>query len=354
MKDFEEIHDKVVTISENPRTTLPVALLSSTQTLQLLAETQCALARGNSQLARPLAYAALTRAAGAGDRKCRADAYMYLARADMLESRMSSSLQFSELAAQDYELLSRGEDVADVMSLQSYTSSSLGMGPASLDRANRSIEIREDLGSPLVQAVGFNYYGVAAFWSSDFRLSAEILEASRWFAADANDNAAQFHPLVNKCFSDVLELFWNEQLVGKGMQSLAPVSYSILECRMMMREGLIGTLNLGITTIALMLVEFCQAFLQIRQNDFEGAGQSIRASIEHTRGLDKNSWLWCLTWWIRADLARALNKHPRASMCVGRMATAAQAGEHQPMATIARVLAAESHKFGPGNSVLSS
>jgi hypothetical protein len=170
--------------------------------------------------------------------------------------------------------------------------------------ANDGISLRANTESPVVQATGLNYLGVASFWAKDFGTASGTLEASICFVNEESDDAAAcFHPLVNLCFCEVLRIIDGESK-RRSPADISMLEKLISQARTLEKRGQTGTLNQGTSDIGFLLLDFSSCFASIRSDRLEDADIYYLACLNRASRLPRNSWLQAIVLWARLEHAK--------------------------------------------------
>jgi hypothetical protein len=318
--------------------------LKSRRSLDQVRLSQIALHAGMPSRARRLGLVALHSLKGPGaDAHARARALLVLAQADVIESRMSNAFSLGTEAFQTFEAHHDLEHCAEALGVTSYAAASLGRADVSVDMANRCIDLRTPLSSTRIHALGGNYLGVASFWSGDFRSAAAALDATLEAMRDASNPNERFQPLVNRCFSDMLDIT-HARLAGMDAD-LAPFLHRLSECWGMALGGSVAGLSKGSTAFGMTLLMFLKAQAELFAGRLEEAQQYVEACSMRAQQLPATSWLRALRPWLDHVVAHATRDHRKANLSARAMLRAAQLGEHQVVAELAKKLL-RSHRVG--------
>ncbi len=308
-------------------------------TRHYLRAAQEALCVGEARNGRRLARQALASSVGARDLALEAEAALVLSHAYVLESRLRLAHRMSSRAQQLFARSSNAVGQAEALAVRSYSASAIGLDSQALQAACDSISLRTDAPSPLAQARGLNYLGVASSWTGDFATARGALEASIWFANQANDAATAFHPLVNLCFAEVL------RIVGHDRDCHAPADLSDLErqvarARAMAASGQSGAFHRATRDIGFLLLDFAGCFIASRRGRTDDADACYLACLERATRFPRTSWVHAVVWWARVERAVAYGDIETSIASLQAMGELAQAGEHAQFQALAETLAA--------------
>ncbi|MEO8653052.1 MAG: hypothetical protein ABI409_02905, partial [Ramlibacter sp.] len=172
-----------------------------------LSQARHALTQGKPAKGHQLAQQALMRGVKSRDRRVEAEAFLVLGQAYLLESRIGLAYKVSTRAHELFRQDSNTAGQADSLAVMGHSACMLGRSEEAVQAASEGIALCGRDGSPAAYAFGYNYLGVATTWSRNFEKASEALQTSVWFAEHNSDAAAaSFHPLVNLCFCEVLQI----------------------------------------------------------------------------------------------------------------------------------------------------
>lgn len=260
------------------------------------------------------------------DTHLQAQALLVLAHAYVLESRFRLAYRCCSRARDFFAGHSDAGGLAESLGVLCYTMSAMGLDELAVQAAADCISIPQGGPAPLVQAFGLNYAGVASFWARDFATASGVLDASAWYASQAPEGAAGFHPLVNAGLCEALRI-----VQGEADADLSKMERIVARARALEHRGRVGTLPLGSRAIGLLLLAFEESFLACRLGDLEEADVCYQTCRNLAAQLPPTSWLYAVTWWARVEWAQANGRHAEARSSAAQMATSAKLGEHAPL-----------------------
>jgi hypothetical protein len=292
---------------------------------------------GRTTVGARMARTALIHPACARDTHVRATALVVLAQACILESRFRLARSLSSRARSLFAHHSDPDGQADACALLSYSASALGHAVEAADAARHGIELRAHSDSPVVQAFGLNYSGIASFWSRDYGTSRAVLDMSVWCLASRSRRAESFQPLVNLAFCELLQLV-DPEPNGKASQDYSTLITALASATQLQEDGCAGFLNRTTGDVGLLLVEFARCFLAIRLGLHDEADKRYLECLLRLSHLPRASWLHALLWWARLERERATGRFSQALASASAMHRTAAAGAHVPLAAIACAL----------------
>jgi hypothetical protein len=298
---------------------------------------QIALNAGQPAHARRLSLIALDALRGPGcDPHARAMALLVMAQADVMASRMGHAFSLGTQALQCFEAHQDLEHCAEALGVTSYSAASLGRTGVSLEMANRCIDLRAPLSSTRIHALGGNYLGVASFWSGDFHTAADALDSTLEALHDSATPHECFQPLVNRCFTDMLDI--THARLERRDADLAPFLRRLSGPWKMALGGTVSALSKGSTAFGTTILVFLKAQAELLSGHLEDAEPYIEACGARAQQLPDSSWLRALKPWLDHDLARAAGDRRKAALGARAMLRAAQVGEHHVVAELAQRL----------------
>lgn len=298
---------------------------------------QIALNAGLPAQARRLGFIALDALRGPGrDPHARAMALLVLAQAGVMESRMSQAFSLGVEALQTFESHHDLEHCAEALGVTSYSAASLGHAEVSLEMASRCINLRAPLSSTRIHVLGGNYLGVASFWNGDFSTAADTLDSTLEAMHDSATPHERFQPLVNRCFTDMLDIT-HARLDGREAD-LAPFLRRLSGPWKMALGGTVSGLSKGSTAFGMTILLFLKAQAELLSGRLDDAEPYIEGCGARAQMLPDSSWLRALKPWLDHDLARASGDGRKATLGARTMLRAAQVGEHQVVASLAQRL----------------
>lgn len=316
---------------------MSVASVGDGLTRQYLCSAHDSLSIGATRRGRRMAHHALVKSVDARDRSLEAAAALVLSHAYVLESRLQLAHSMSSRAHKLYREQADGEGQAEALALHSYSASALGFDSQALQAACDSMSLLH-ASSPLVQARGLNYMGVASAWTRDFATARGALEASIWFANQANA-AAGFHPLVNLCCSEVLQIVECERQ-RQGPADLAPLERLVARARTMANSGQCAAFQKATRDIGFLWLEFFSCFIASRWGRTGEADACYLACLQRAAPFPRNSWIHAVLWWARVERAVAYGDIDSSISSLRVMGEVAKAGEHAQLHALAGTLAA--------------
>jgi hypothetical protein len=315
----------VMPLHRNP---LNASSIRNGLTTEDLASAQRTLSLGNTLAGRRIASQARVRAIAARDTHLEAEASLVLGQALVLDSRFGLALGFGTTAHKLFVRESNVNGQTRALAIVSYCASALGSDEEAVRAANEAMSLWHGMAPPFVQALAFNYLGVASFWARDFHTAGDTLEASAWFARRAlKDPPASFHPLINFCFSEVLRVVEGE-LNGQEPGDTSKLEELVAQAWALARRGETGTLNSGASDIGIVLLIFASFFMASWSGGKEKADAYYLACLERTPRLPPNSWLHSLIWWARVEREKASGDLKKSISSARAMGDFARLGEH--------------------------
>lgn len=298
-----------------------------------------ALAAGKTDSCRSWALRALHRAREQNNSAGKADAYLLLSRAEFIDSRASSSHGLSALALRCAEAIHDPHRAAESLELQSCTATLLGWTELAASSAKESLRLRGQHPDFLALANSYNYLAVATAWGGDFADADGLFSESAVIAGESRSPDQRFQPLVNQCFSQLLNIQANLRVQPCAVPR--DVDMDLLhsrfeDCRQMLLAGQTGVLNQGMQElVSLLLVTLgCQVSLLI--GDLESAHSYLQACRSRANRLPKTHWARALHWWADFEHARTSRDHRRERLSRNAMQESARTGEHRPLLLLAR------------------
>lgn len=314
-------------------------------TEQFLELSQERLLLADTTTGRDLALEALLRSSKDSHRQ--AQAYLILARLDILDSKLSRAAQFAKLAADGFGDTQDPVSQASALSAFGYAASALKNDALSIEAIRRGQTLVDGHGKALARADCLNYLGLAHMWAGDQEQSHRALNDSLWFALEAN--RGQFQPLVNICIAEVMAHHHSVHVLKDGQGDLDSLFSVTRHCDVVRRAGVPAVLNKGTTGAGLTaLLEFALAYCCAQRKDFGQAMLHIRACRESVTRWSPSTWLKALAWWARIEVAIAQRQWQQALQCCWAMKSAAIAGEQRHLQDVATRLKlhVERHLFG--------
>jgi hypothetical protein len=308
-------------------------------TRQYLLSAHESLAIGETRRGRRMARQALASSVDARDVSMAGEAALVLSHAHVLDSRMSLAHEMSSRACRLFRQGSNPVGQAEALAVHSYSASALGFDSHALQAACDSMSLRTEAGSSLAHSRGLNYLGLASCWSGDFGTSRGALEASIWFARDANDAATSFQPLMNLCFTEVLQVVERERN-GQASPDLSELVRLVALARAMAQNGQCAGFHKSTLDIGLLLLEFCSCFVASRWGRTEEADAFYLACLERAAPFPRNSWVHALLWWARVERSVAYGDIDTSIASLHAMGEHARAGEHAQLHALSLTLAA--------------
>jgi hypothetical protein len=304
---------------------------------QYLSAARDALSIGQTRKSRRMAQQVLAGSVAEGDVAMQAEAALLLSQAYVLESRFRLAHETSSRAHKLFQQASNGPGVAEALAIHSYCASALGFDGPALQAACDSMSLQTDAASALSQARGLNYMGLAACWTRDFATARSALEASIWFSRQANDSAAAFQPLINLCFTEVLQIVERERL-QQGPADLAELERLVAQARVMADSGQSSGFHTGTREIGLLMLEFASCFIASRLGRTKEADAFYLACLEKAARFPRTSWVQAILWWARVERAVCYGDIEASVRSLHAMGEVAQAGEHAQLQALARTL----------------
>ena len=306
---------------------------------QYLAAAKQALRIGETRKGRRMARQVLSGSAAVGDVGLQAEAALVLSHAYVLDSRFRLAHETSSRAHKLFLQASDGPGRAEALAIHSYCASALGMDGPALQAACDSMSLQTDAASALAQARGLNYMGLAASWTKDFATARSALEASIWFSRQGSDTAAAFQPLINLCFTEVLQIVERERL-RQGPADLAELERLVAQARVMADSGQASGFHAGTRDIGLLMLDFASCFVASRRGRTKEADASYLACLEKASRFPRTSWVQAVLWWARVERAVCRGDIEASISSLHAMASVARAGEHAQLQALAKTLEA--------------
>lgn len=302
----------------------------------LLAQAQAALEAGKRADAERFSSEAWAGAAILGDTHLRAQSELTLAQVDILESRFEFARNRSSRAAEVFQKAGDQTLLPLAREVQSYAHVSAGHPAEALRLAHAGLVLREKSANPRHLAQGLNYLGVAQTWSGELAPALGSLEAAVWYAQESQTPEAQLHPLLNLGLA---------RLMAFPVVALPdPYSAEVQEFRELLTRmhrvsgdaaHLRVTLHAGVAPVANVFLQFLTASGLALANDCETAAAHLVNCNMWLLHLPRTSWLHALGWWAQGTWAIRRQDFPRAMRCAREMESAAKAGGHVPLQTVA-------------------
>jgi hypothetical protein len=306
-------------------------------TQRYLAAARDALDLRDTRKGRRMARQVLAGSVDAGDVAMEAQAALLLSQAGILDSRFRLA---HEMSSRAHKLFKRSADragLAEALAIHSYSASALGLDGPALQAACDSMSLQTDTQSALSQARGLNYMGIAAAWTRDFPTARNALEASIWFARQAGVPAAAFQPLINLCFSEVLQVVERERL-KQGPADLAELERLVAQARMMADSGQATGFQKATADIGLLMLEFACCFIASRRGRTTEADAFYLACLEKAARFPRTSWVQAVLWWARVERAVCYGDIEASIGSLRAMGAVAASGEHAQLQGLARTL----------------
>jgi hypothetical protein len=308
-------------------------------TRQYLASAHESLAIGQTRRGRRMARQALATSLGARDVSLAAEAALVLSHAHVLDSRLGLAHDMSSRACLLFGQASNPVGQAEALAVHSYSASALGFDSQALQSACDSMSLRTDARSSLAQYRGLNYLGLASCWSGDFGTARGALEASIWFARQADDAATSFQPLVNLCFTEVLQVVECERN-GQDIADMSELVRLVALARAMAQDGQCAGFHKPTLDIGLLLLDFCSCFVASRWGRTEEADAFYLECLQRAAGFPRNSWVHAMLWWARVERSVAYGDIDTSIASLHAMGEFARAGDHAQLHALSLTLAA--------------
>lgn len=318
-----------------------ISTVKGVLTNHCLSQARHALTQGHPAKGLQLAQHALMRGVKSRDRRVEAEAFLVLAQAYLLESRIRLAYKVSSRAHELFLQDSNTTGQADSLVAMSHAACMLGRSAEAVKTADDAIALCGRGASSRAYAFGYNYLGVAGTWSGDFARASEALEASAWFAGHNSEAApAHFHPLVNLCFCELLRVVDSER-AGRPAD-LEGLRRLVQRGQAMAQSGRNAMLRPGTSKdTALILLDFAGCFSACRAGDLEAAFHHFVACRDRTCAMPRPGWLQALVWWSRLELARAHGDAQLSIRSAHAMSIFAKRGEHAELERLANSLEAD-------------
>ncbi|HMA06618.1 MAG TPA: hypothetical protein VKP68_02075 [Ramlibacter sp.] len=318
-----------------------ISIAKNVLTDHCLAQARHALTQGHPAKGHQLARHALMQGVKWRNRRVEAEAYLVLGQAYLLESRIRLAYKVSSRANELFRDDSNAAGQSDSLAVMSHAASMLGRSEEAVRTADDGIALCGRGASPRAYAYGYNYLGVAATWSRDFARAGEALEASVWFAEHKSDAAsAGFHPWVNLCFCELLQIVESER-AGR-CADLSKLRSLVLHGQAMAQKGDTAMLRPGTSRDAgLIMLDFASCFSACRAGLLEEAYRHFAACRDRTCAMPRPGWLQALVWWSRLELARAHGNAELSIRSAHAMGIFAKRGEHAQLQALAHSLEAD-------------
>lgn len=315
---------------------MPISSVGNVYTNQYLALARDALCVGDTRKGRQMALQALDRSAN--DASVQAQASLVLGHAYALESRFRNAHMMTSRAHRLFVRDSNSHGQVEALGVICFTACVLGLNDDALKAARDGISTMTDNSSPLPQAWGLNYSGVASLWAKDFGTARGALEASIWFTKQASDVAAAFQPLINLCFCEVLRIVEIGHL-GRNLNEVSDLEQLVSRARGMASAGWSSGLNDAAQEIGLLLLDFLSCFVSSRAGKREDADAFYLRCLQRAYQLPQASWVQAVLLWARAERAAAYGDVESAVASLEMMSQRAKKGEHEQLRFLAVRLA---------------
>ena len=316
---------------------LPAVERDSRTTEQYLAAAKEELRTGETRKGRRMARQVLGASVEAGDAPMEAGAALVLSQAYVLDSRFRLAHAMSSRAHQLFKQAGNLPGVAEALAIHSYCASALGLDSAALQAACDSMTMHADGASAQARALGLNYMGVAASWTRDFATARSALEASIMFSRQAGDKGAALQPLINLCFTEVLQIVELERL-QQGPADLAELERLVAQARVMADSGQPSGLHRATLDIGLLLLDFSSCFVASRRGHTKQADAAYLACLEKASRFPRTSWVQAVLWWARVERAVCYGDIEASIRSLHAMGEVAGAGEHAQLQALAKTL----------------
>jgi len=304
---------------------------------QYLAAAKEALCAGVTRKGRRMARQLLAGSVSASDEAMEAEAALVLSQAHVLDSRFRLAHEMSSRAHRLFQRTGNTPGIAEALAIHSYSASALGFDGPALQAACDSMTMRAEGTSPLAQARGLNYMGLAASWTRDFATARNALEASIWFARQSGVAGAAFQPLMNLCFNEVLQIVERERL-RQGPADLAELEQLVAQARVMADSGQCSSFHQATLDIGLLVLDFCACFVASRRGRTAEADAAYLACLEKALRFPRTSWVQAVLWWARVERAVCYGDIEASVRSLHAMAESARVGEHMQLQTLAATL----------------
>jgi len=293
------------------------------------------LSVGETAKGRRMAQAALSLPACARDTHVQATALCVLSQACVLDSRFRLAYRLSSRAGRLFRRHSDADGQAESLAILSYSAATLTKCEQASRAARESVALRAHSKSALVQSLGLNYSGVAAFWARDFGSSSGVLDAAAWLVKGHSRSAvASFQPLVNRAFCEVLRVVEPERN-GWSSHEYSFLTDTVSLAGATERNEATGFLNKVTADIGLLLLDFERCFLASRLGQLDEADEHYLHCLSRASRVPRSSWLHAILWWSRLERAKAKGQVGSAIASAAAMRQAAIAGEHLQLASLA-------------------
>ena len=300
----------------------------------LLQHAEQQVSQGRALPARAASFNALLAARVERDshKECRAQ--LLLCHADILGSRLQSAYRLAQDLVPAFQRHGDAVGHVEALTLLSYTTASLGLKELSLDAAEQVCGLQDTGDAPETRrAAALNYRGVASFWAGDLSSAETFLEASLRYAAWTGAGAKLFHPLVNRCFTEVLRV---DGLLTPRRVDFEGLNRSTAQLVALAKTESTATLNGVPPVVGLLLTDFISSYLAMCVGDRDDVDRLLGTFSDRAKKLPSNSWLHALPWWVRGAQAYRDGDIVAAQNGMLRLETLAVQGEHQSLARLAR------------------
>jgi len=306
----------------------------------LLRDAHAALDRGDVASGRETSQKVLKAAEHLDNPRYQAKALLCLAHCDRMLSRYRRAHRASQRAAHQFQLL--GDTSGEVMALTTHAivSVTLGRNEEALEAALLSVRLSQFLDKDEHSVLSYNALGVAYFWSSSFDKAEQALQTAIRIAEGAAPPLSMFQPRVNQWWTELVRVFHERHYVGE---------FPALEGLRQRREAIIARIARGdaghaspgthITTEAVLQFGLCLE--QVWHGRIGQARLDVEVLAQWAARYQTVTWLSALESWVRAEIAWAQRDWAQALPQAARMIEIAVEVEHEQLACLGHLLAAQ-------------
>lgn len=283
-----------------------------------------------------MALQALARSAN--DASVQAEASLVLGHAFALDSRFRNAHMMASRAYRLFVRDSNRHGQVEALGVICFTACVLGLNEDALKAARDGMSSTTEDTSPIPQAWGLNYSGVASLWAKDFATARAVLEASIWFANQAADAAAAFQTLINLYFCEVFRIVETEYF-DRNLDGISDLEKLVSRAREMASAGRSSGLNGAAQQIGLLLLDFLSCFVSSRGGKREDADAFYLSCLQRAYRLPQASWVQAVMLWARAERAAAYGDVDSSIAALIMMSDQAKTSEHEQFRILANRLA---------------
>ncbi|MEO7939812.1 MAG: GGDEF domain-containing protein [Burkholderiaceae bacterium] len=308
----------------------------------LLRDAHAALDRGDVQAGRATSHKVLKAAEGLSNPRYEAKALLYLAHCDRMLSRYRRAHRASQRAAHQFQLM--GDDSGEVMALTTHAivSVTLGRNEEALEAALLSVRLSQFLENDEHSVLSYNALGVAYYWSCGFDKADQALRAAIRIAELAQPTLSIFQPRVNQWWTELVRVF-HARYYGGALPALGSLRERREAIIARIAHGDAGHTSPGthITTEAVLQFGLCLE--QIWHGRIGQALLDVEVLAQWATRYETTTWLAALESWARAEIAWVQRDWTNAVAQATRMVAVAVEVEHEQLACLGHLLAAQLH-----------